>query len=446
MIEQSNLKRVALVLAIAILTIFASASGLALAADGEADLAISLTAPQHVQADGTFVLNVRYSNEGSAASPENTWVTVHLPEGTEFVSATDRWGEALPPDQVDGNLLIWNVGSLPAGACCQHILITEQVASNLAVGSALENIAEIGSDPTETNLENNSASFTSLVCDMAGSTKQADVSEAMPGDVVTYTITLQMQQRNGKAGPGSREITLTDWLPPANQARFLGWISPERGTYNGNTLEWRGTLQPEDPIRLQYRLGIEGDVAPDTLVTNRAKIGWQGGEMEVEPVTVRVGWNENAHMFGPQGGQWQHSYGLTIEAPANTVPEMTRFQFKPLFEDQPPEPGIPGWTFARRAFELTAFRFGEVHQFGERLRLVLRYGEEDVRGLEQNTLRLWYRNGPEEPWRLLGAPVDQQAGQISFETDHFTQFALFGKTAEQVKNNTFQLFLPMLER
>ena len=49
--------------------------------------------------------------------------------------------------------------------------------------------------------------------------------------------------------------------------------------------------------------------------------------------------------------------------------------------------------YAQRAFELTAFRFVEVHQFGQPI--TVHY---NVIGLKQETLRLWFRNGEGEPW------------------------------------------------
>ena len=38
-----------------------------------------------------------------------------------------------------------------------------------------------------------------------------------------------------------------------------------------------------------------------------------------------------------------------------------------------------------------------------------------------------YRAGPGEPWAMLGEPLQHRNGEITFSTDHFTQFALFGE-------------------
>ena len=49
--------------------------------------------------------------------------------------------------------------------------------------------------------------------------------------------------------------------------------------------------------------------------------------------------------------------------------------------------------YAQRAFELTAYRFGEVYQFGQPITITVHYSDTDVIGLKHETLRLWFRNG-----------------------------------------------------
>jgi hypothetical protein len=268
---------------------------------------------------------------------------------------------------------------------------------------------------------------------MAGSTKQAQIGQVKPADVVTYTLTIQMTKRNGPNDQGPRDVDLTDLLPPASQVSFLDWINETTGTFDGVHLHWHGQVVPGERVILQYRLGIKGEIPPGSLVTNRAYLNWNEGEMEMQPVEVETYLTDNDQMFGPQGGQWQHQYGITLEVPPNAVPETTRFEFKPLFEDNPPLDAPPGLIFANRAFELTAFQFGELHRFNQPITITIGYDEKDVEGLNRNSLRLWYRSGAGEPWAMLGEPVRHQNGQISFTTDHFTEFALMGQGAYQIR-------------
>jgi hypothetical protein len=88
---------------------------------------------------------------------------------------------------------------------------------------------------------------------------------------------------------------------------------------------------------------------------------------------------------------------------------------------------------------VTAFRFGEVHQFHQPITITVHYSDTDVIGLNRETLRLWYRNGAGEPWAMLGEPVRVMSGTLSFTTDHFTQFALFAEGA-------YKVYLPLTSR
>ena len=101
-------------------------------AEAEFDLEISLKAPQHVAPGSNPIINLSYSNIGTADAPADTSVQVWLPGGLSFVSAVDQEGSPLPPTSIDGNLLTWGIGALPAGSCCAHIWITTLVAADLA--------------------------------------------------------------------------------------------------------------------------------------------------------------------------------------------------------------------------------------------------------------------------------------------------------------------------
>ena len=49
---------------------------------------------------------------------------------------------------------------------------------------------------------------------------------------------------------------------------------------------------------------------------------------------------------------------------------------------------LPGLMYAHRAFELTTFRFGEVHHFGQPITITPHYRDTVVIGLKRETLRL----------------------------------------------------------
>jgi len=409
---------------------------------GEAmpDLTLDVNAPNHVAPGSTFVVNVSYENVGTAPAP-NTWITTTLPGGTQFITATDRWGAPLPPNVINGQTLVWNVGTVLTDTCCQHILITEQVNNSLSEGDVLTTTAVLATSATESDLTNNADSAASIVCDMAGSVKQVHAGEAMPGDVLTYTIVLDLAQRSGGSQQvQERMVELSDTLPFSHQVRFLGWTSDVTGTHDGQMLQWQGRVRAGEPLTLQYRLGVEGVVTPGTVLTNLAHLHWMSGSMQLGPVTTVVTLPHGAMALGPnQGGELRHEYGVTLTVSPGAVTDTTRFQFKPLTGTDILS-GPPGLMFAHRAFEATAFRFGDgIHQFGQPLTITVNYSDTDVTGLKRETLRLWYRNSLGEPWAMLGEPVRVMSGTHVYTTAHLTQFALFGEAA-------YRVFLPMVIR
>lgn len=400
------------------------------AATTEFDLWVELKAPEHVAPGSQMVINLSYANKGTSATPDDLTIKVVLPEGLSFVSAVDKIGESLPVDPT-ANPLTWEVDGLPADSTWQHIWITTEVDESLTEWEELTTVVDIS--PLDSNTPNNHAEVTSLVCDMAGSKKEANVDQAKPGDVIRYTITLRLAQRSTSEAGKGRNVTLTDLLPPATQVRFLGWdVQPPGATYDPeqHRLNWQGSVGPDESLTFQYRLGVEGDFPPGEFLQNRVGLQWSGGGMDLPPVETLIVLTDDDHMFGPGGGEWRHTWGLALEVPPGAVQEQTRFEFKPLSgaPDDPP----PGWSFANRAFELNAYRFGEVNQFKESLELRLQYKPGDIGELYRNSLRLFYRNRETEAWKMLGEPLQNSNGEITFQTNHFTQFALFGKPEFQV--------------
>lgn len=425
-----------------IVLLMITSTGLAASDAVRLDLFIELRAPEHVEPGGEYTVNISYGNSNTAVTPQDTWVEATLPDGVQFVSALDKHNNPLPPDSTQDGTLHWDVGTPIPDWETEHISILLSVDEALSQNSALTVSAEIGTSAAEVTYDNNTASVTSYICDMAGSYKQAQAHELMPLDVITYTITLKLAQGSS---PGFRDVTLVDALPPAQHTRFLGWTSTEAGTYDGSQLHWQGRVHSAQPTVLQYRLGIEADVPQGTLLTNQARLHWWDSnagvdrEFELEPVTVRVSLAEQVMMIGPQGGQWQPEQDFTLTVPPLAVQETTRFQFKPRFENEAPDSAPPGWFFAGYGFDLGAFQFGEVHQFDQPLEFAFHDREQNMTGLLSGSLRLWYRPGPDSNWEIAPEPTLHQDGLIIFESDHLTEFALFARGAHRIH-------LPMILR
>lgn len=409
-------------------------SGLSIvSANGEIDLIVEAKAPTYVDVGEDYVVNLSYANVGSVGAPDN-WLVVMLPAGTEFVEATYTGGEPRPPDVINGNVLTWTLTPLWAGSTWGHVLITLHTDEMLAEGASLTVEATIATSAYEPDTSNNTVTVTSYTSYMAGSMKQVHARYGMPGDVLTYTITIDLDQKAG-GGNNGRFVTLTDTLPSIDQVRFMGWSSTETGTMiDGHRLQWQGQVYPGQPLQLQYRLGIEGDVPPGAVISNVAEMRWAGQQMQLGPVETAVILPDGMMSVGPgQGGQLRHQYGVTLTVPPGAVTDTTRFQFQPDFADAPPVDPPGGMFFANRAFTLNAYRFGEpVGQFNAPLTITLNFSDCDVLGLKRETLRLWTRTGPGESWELMGEPIQVASNTMTFVTTHFSQFALFGKAGNRV--------------
>jgi hypothetical protein len=413
-------------------------------ADGTVDLTPEIMAPEHVAAGSVYMVRVVYYNFGTVLPPD-AWVTASLPVGTQFISATNRWGDALPPDAASGDELAWHfvnpICKMPLDANCGHILISLHVDETLPEGETLTITAEVATTAVESDTTNNTTSAASIVNDMAGSFKKAHARYVMPADVLTYTIRISPAQRFG-GGTNGRLVTLTDSLPFSHQLRFLGWRGTVTGTQiDGHKLSWEGQVRAGEPLTLQYRLGVEGVVTPGTVITNVAHLHWGGRHIRLGPVTTVVTLPHGMLALGPtQGGQLRHQYGATLTVPPDAVSETTRFQLRPLFTVTRPISPPGGLLFAHRAFEINALRFGEhVRQFSRPLTITVHYTDVHVAGLKRQTLRLWTREGPEGPWAKLGEPAGVMSGALAFTTTHLSQFALFAEPNAPV-------YLPMIVR
>jgi len=424
--------RLGLTLGLAIIAIYVALGGLTPArAATYIDFQIAAEAPAHIAMGSAFMVRLNYYNYGTQIAPD-AWVTATLPTGTTFITATDRWENPLPPVVVNGNVLSWYfvhpICQL-TDANCGHILITLQADEALEEGTALTTAAVVATSGVESDTINNTVSATSIVCEMAGSTKQVQTGLAMPGDVLTYTIIINLANQGGANG---RWVTLSDTLPFSHQARFLGWHGDVTGTLlDGRMLQWQGRVQAGEPLTLQYRLGIEGGVEAGEVITNAAGIQWAGRQMQLGPVATAVTLPHGVMAVGPyQAGELWHRHGISLSVPPGAVSDTTRFQARRLFTETQPTPPN-GTRFANRAFALTASRFGEpVGQFNAPLTLTVHYSDTDVTGLNRETLRLWTRSSPGEPWAMLGEPVRVMSGALAFTTSHFSDFALFGRPDE----------------
>ena len=148
----------------------------------------------------TYTLSVSNAGPGPA-----TGVTVSdtLPAGVSFVSAT------VPCDASGAPLIVCTVGSLDAGGNTSFEMVVD-VASDVADGTVLDNVAVVGGDQPDSDPSNDDAAQSTDVSEWAdlALTKTAEPGVVEPGGTVTFTI------RVDNLGPAlARGVRVIDTLP-----------------------------------------------------------------------------------------------------------------------------------------------------------------------------------------------------------------------------------------
>ena len=163
--------------------------------------------------------------------------------------------------------------------------------------------------------------------------------------------------------------------------------------------------------------------------------------MQLGPVATVVTVPHGVMGVGPgQGGLLVHSAGYSLTIPPGAVTDTTRFQLGPLFTDTHPVAPPGGLLYANHAVEINAYRFGDpVGTFSAPLTITMHYTDTDIAGLKRETLRLWTRAGPEDPWTVHGAPAYVTSGTMAFTTAHLSEFALFGEAK-------YRAYLPLVAK
>jgi len=118
--------------------------------------------------------------------------------------------------------------------------------------------------------------------------------------------------------------------------------------------------------------------------------------------------------------------GVTIEIPAGALSSDTNLQVSPLSTSPTPPSGV---TATDIGYNLT-MEDGTT-TFAQPVSISFNYSDSDVQGLDESTLRVYYWDG--NAWVLAGGTVDVDSNRISVQTNHFTDFAMFGSQSSGVE-------------
>jgi uncharacterized repeat protein (TIGR01451 family)/fimbrial isopeptide formation D2 family protein len=172
-----------------------------------------------------------------------------MPAGTSFVSCTDACNSSAAPT------VVWTSASLASGASVVHHLllaIDDPIAIGITTFDNTVTVADDGTngvDPTPAN--NTDVDSDTFGVDL-GVTKTDGLTEATPGEAVTYTIAVT---NHGTSTIGS--FTLADTVPAALTGVTF---AASRGSYDSTTQLWTG-LQPFTPGQ-SVTLTVRGTIDP----------------------------------------------------------------------------------------------------------------------------------------------------------------------------------------
>jgi hypothetical protein len=136
------------------------------------------------------------------------------------------------------------------------------------------------------------------------------------------------------------------------------------------------------------------------------------------------------------------SYTMTVDMPVGAFTTTTSFTHTGFtsLDTEPPS----AFQFAGRGLELTAHQWGALQPglpFEHPITITVRYSDEDVESLDEESLALFYRDG--DAWRTDGLTVTRrltETNEVVVRAAHLTAFGLFGK------DRGYRVYLPLVLR
>ncbi|MBN1318164.1 MAG: hypothetical protein JXA42_21965 [Anaerolineales bacterium] len=251
-------------------------------------------------------------------------------------------------------------------------------------------------------------------------------SELHSGDTVSFSLVIN------NYSPFTYTLTITDLVPSCLAA-------------TGSTT-WTATLEPNSVwgsglISLTVAAGSDGDCTNSMTFTTLE--GPQGGASNtifvIRTITTTTTQNEGGKLDITEGEQ----IVVEIRVPSGAVTETTELVYTTMAD---PVSAPANMLFAGRAFDFSAYRDGVLvddFSFETGITVTLHYTDDDVVGLDEDTLMLYYWTGSE--WSTVGitrVAADPVNNTVSYWLTHLTEFAQFGLPAEY----DYRIFLPLVIR
>ena len=238
---------------------------------------------------GQAIYNVYWRNLGSQPAT-NVIITDTLPMSMSYVSQT---GYAYAPNYtttivtptVTGNVVAWHLGTVAPG-WVGLFRMTVAIAPEVAAGTVVTNTAHTLPASGEIYLLNNQDLITNTIVapspELVIYKELADDEALYPGAESRYELSVV---NNGSWT--ADEVIITDTLPLSmSYVSYSGYtLNPEytpltvEPTINGTMISWNiGQLLPNGAVYLFPSVRLAADVAPGTILTNRAAVRIVPGE------------------------------------------------------------------------------------------------------------------------------------------------------------------------
>ncbi len=235
-------------------------------------LTVTKEGPSEATAGSYVTFTGAITNVGGMTA-DNVTLVDHLPAGLTFVSSS----HSAVYDPV-ARTVTWNLGSIGSGIAIPG-WITVQVDGSVANGShRINNFSLTWQDGSGSSYGPANASKEVIVYTHPTlSISKSGPAAGSPGGSLTFTIDV-----TNSGGLSAQNVTLTDALP--DQYTYVSSNPP--GTYSSGSVTWGlGTLAAGGSTSVSLTVQVNGSVANNTPLTNRAMVTWTDGTSSFGPAS-----------------------------------------------------------------------------------------------------------------------------------------------------------------
>ena len=260
--------------------------------DSTPALTVAIDADQDpVPVGGTLTYTLRYGNR-SASSVTGTQLNFALPANTSFVSASGG-------GTLNGNVVNWNLATLPAGAVDEQV-VQVLVNGSLSDGTLLESEAVIngnsGALPTERHATDTVyvGPGTPLALAMNVNPLPAQPSQQVlveltvtnPTASTVFGAVVQLHYPPGMVSIGEAGGLVTG---PVDMAASCTGTASNTNCAAGEILQWNvGTLTPGQAVQLSLSPSVLSTAVDGALIPWQATVSDDSGALGMESVTLMV--------------------------------------------------------------------------------------------------------------------------------------------------------------